>query len=137
MEATRGYRRKKHYLSGQTTFLIVKVGEFSFNCVILSTEIIINSSRVVVDVVHSNCFLLLESQSEVTLEEVFMFATGVPCIPPAGMEPQPRLHFLASSTLPMANTCANTLMLPLLENYNTFKAKMSFGIKNSPGFGCI
>ncbi|KAJ7985264.1 hypothetical protein DPEC_G00350270 [Dallia pectoralis] len=78
-----------------------------------------------------------ESQNEATLEEVFMFATGVPCIPPAGMEPQPRLHFLASSTLPMANTCANTLMLPLLENYNTFKAKMSFGIKNSPGFGCI
>ncbi|XP_037309090.2 G2/M phase-specific E3 ubiquitin-protein ligase-like isoform X2 [Pungitius pungitius] len=78
-----------------------------------------------------------ESQSEVTLEEVFMFATGVPCIPPAGMEPQPRLHFLASSTLPMANTCANTLMLPLLNNYSTFKEKMTFGIKNSPGFGCI
>lgn len=66
-----------------------------------------------------------------------MFATGVPCMPPAGMEPQPRLQFLGSSKLPMANTCANTLKLPLLDNYNTFKANMNFGIKNSPGFGCI
>lgn len=65
-----------------------------------------------------------------------MFATGVPCMPPAGMEPRPRLQFLTSSKLPMANTCANTLKLPLLDRYNTFKENMNFGIKNSPGFGC-
>uniref|UniRef100_A0A1A8NZW8 HECT domain-containing protein n=4 Tax=Nothobranchius TaxID=28779 RepID=A0A1A8NZW8_9TELE len=77
-----------------------------------------------------------ENDSSVTLEEIFMFATGLPCIPPAGVNPQPRLQFDTSSKFPMANTCANTLKLPLLDNYNTFKANMNFGIKNSPGFGC-
>ncbi|XP_040905180.1 G2/M phase-specific E3 ubiquitin-protein ligase-like [Toxotes jaculatrix] len=76
-----------------------------------------------------------ENNSTVTLEEIFMFATGLPCVPPAGMDPQPRLQFLPTSKLPMANTCANTLKLPLLDSYNTFKENMSFGIKNSPGFG--
>lgn len=78
-----------------------------------------------------------ENNCSVTLEEVFMFATGVPHIPPAGMDPQPCLQFLTSSDFPMANTCANTLKLPLLDNYTIFKANMNFGIKNSPGFGCF
>ncbi|XP_041837323.1 vesicle-associated membrane protein-associated protein B-like isoform X4 [Melanotaenia boesemani] len=78
-----------------------------------------------------------DNESSVTLEEIFMFATGVPCIPPAGMDPQPHLEFLASSEFPMANTCANTLKLPILDDYDTFKANMNFGIKNSPGFGCV
>ncbi|XP_062862578.1 G2/M phase-specific E3 ubiquitin-protein ligase-like [Trichomycterus rosablanca] len=78
-----------------------------------------------------------ENDSSVTLDEIFMFATGVPHIPPAGMDPRPCLQFLTSSKFPMANTCANTLKLPLLDSYNTFKANMNFGIKNSPGFGCF
>ncbi|KAF3842605.1 hypothetical protein F7725_024556 [Dissostichus mawsoni] len=77
------------------------------------------------------------NDSSVTLEEVLMFATGVPCVPPAGMSPLPRLQFLCSttSTFPMANTCANILKLPLLDTYGAFKANMNFGINNSPGFG--
>ncbi|XP_049437670.1 G2/M phase-specific E3 ubiquitin-protein ligase-like isoform X1 [Epinephelus fuscoguttatus] len=80
-----------------------------------------------------------EDDSSVTLEEVLMFASGVPCVPPAGMSPLPRLQFLCSttSTFPMANTCANILKLPLLDTYSAFKANMDFGIKNSPGFGCF
>ncbi|XP_034068649.1 uncharacterized protein LOC117544014 isoform X2 [Gymnodraco acuticeps] len=80
-----------------------------------------------------------ENDSSVTLEEVLMFATGVPCVPPAGMSPLPRLQFLCSttSTFPMANTCANILKLPLLDTYGAFKANMNFGINNSPGFGCL
>lgn len=65
-----------------------------------------------------------------------MFATGVPCVPPAGIDPTPHLEFLTSSKYPMANTCANTLKIPLLDSYNTVKTNMDFGIKNSPGFGC-
>ncbi|KAI9538041.1 hypothetical protein NQZ68_019382, partial [Dissostichus eleginoides] len=78
-----------------------------------------------------------ENDSSVTLEEVLMSATGVPCVPPAGMSPLPRLQFLCStmSTFPMANTCANILKLPLLDTYGAFKANMSFDINNSPGFG--
>ncbi|XP_023820376.1 G2/M phase-specific E3 ubiquitin-protein ligase isoform X1 [Oryzias latipes] len=78
-----------------------------------------------------------ESDSVITLEDIFMFATRVSGIPPAGLEPLPKLQFLESSKFPMANTCANILKLPLLENYNTFKENMTFGIRNSPGFGCI
>ncbi|XP_028314675.1 G2/M phase-specific E3 ubiquitin-protein ligase-like [Gouania willdenowi] len=77
-----------------------------------------------------------EKDCEVSLQEVFMFATGVPCVPPAGIEPRPRLQFFSSSKLPLANTCANTLKLPLLHCYMSFKRNMNFGIKNSPGFGC-
>ncbi|XP_038132896.1 G2/M phase-specific E3 ubiquitin-protein ligase [Cyprinodon tularosa] len=78
-----------------------------------------------------------EHNSEVTLEDVLMFATGVPSIPPAGMDPQPCLEYIYTSNFPMANTCANTLKLPLLDSYITFKHSMNFGIKNSPGFGCL
>ncbi|MEQ2312197.1 hypothetical protein AMECASPLE_028338 [Ameca splendens] len=78
-----------------------------------------------------------EHNSEVTLEDVLMFATGVPCMPHAGLDPQRCLEFLNSSKFPMANTCANTLKLPLLDNYNTFKDNMNFWMRNSPGFGCI
>uniref|UniRef100_A0A3B3H365 HECT domain-containing protein n=1 Tax=Oryzias latipes TaxID=8090 RepID=A0A3B3H365_ORYLA len=78
--------------------------------------------------------LILEDNSAVTLEEVLMFAAGVPCVPPAGMSPLPRLHFMSPSTskFPMANTCANILKIPLLDYYTAFKANMDFGIKNSP-----
>ncbi|XP_035982736.1 G2/M phase-specific E3 ubiquitin-protein ligase [Fundulus heteroclitus] len=78
-----------------------------------------------------------EENNEVTLEDVLMFATGVPSIPPAGMDPQPRLQYINTSKFPMANTCANTLKLPLLDSYITFKHNMNFGIKNSRGFGCL
>ncbi|XP_076002263.1 G2/M phase-specific E3 ubiquitin-protein ligase-like isoform X3 [Genypterus blacodes] len=78
-----------------------------------------------------------EDASSVTLEEVLMFAAGVPCVPPAGLSPLPCLQFISSSRFPMANTCGNMLKLPLLDTYGAFKANMDFGIKNSPGFGCF
>ncbi|XP_048103179.1 G2/M phase-specific E3 ubiquitin-protein ligase [Alosa alosa] len=77
------------------------------------------------------------NESAITLEEIFMFATGLPRMPPSGMDPQPCLQFISNSKYPMANTCANTLKLPILDSYNTFKENMNFGIKNSPGFGCV
>lgn len=76
-----------------------------------------------------------ESDSPVTLEELLMFATGVSSLPPAGLEPQPSLLFISNSNFPMANTCGNTLKLPLSATFLTFKKNMDFGINNSPGFG--
>ncbi|KAF6727064.1 G2/M phase-specific E3 ubiquitin-protein ligase [Oryzias melastigma] len=52
-----------------------------------------------------------ENSSGATLEDILMFATGVPSIPPAGLEPLPQLQFLVDSKFPMANTCANILKL--------------------------
>ncbi|KAI9515842.1 hypothetical protein NQZ68_022198 [Dissostichus eleginoides] len=78
-----------------------------------------------------------ESQTAVSLEDVLMFATGLTSLPPSGFEPSPGIEFLDDSPFPMANTCSNTLKLPLLEAYNVFKCQMDFGMQNSPGFGCF
>ncbi|XDV26227.1 hypothetical protein PO909_029989, partial [Leuciscus waleckii] len=78
-------------------------------------------------------FCLSEHQTEVPLENVLMFATGLT----AGITPQPCIVFLANSPFPMANTCSNTLKLPLLDTYSHFQTRMDFGIQNSPGFGCV
>ncbi|KAJ8353434.1 hypothetical protein SKAU_G00210010 [Synaphobranchus kaupii] len=73
----------------------------------------------------------------VSLEDVLMFATGLSSLPPAGIAPLPCIEFLTNSPYPMANTCANTLKLPLLHSYSLFKTHMDFGIQNYPGFGCF
>ncbi|XP_067303507.1 G2/M phase-specific E3 ubiquitin-protein ligase-like [Pseudorasbora parva] len=79
-----------------------------------------------------------EHQTEVPLEDVLMFSTGLTSLPPAGMAPQPCIVFLEDSPFPMANTCTNTLKLPLkLDTYSHFQTQMDFGIQNSPGFGCF
>ncbi|XP_016117945.1 G2/M phase-specific E3 ubiquitin-protein ligase-like, partial [Sinocyclocheilus grahami] len=78
-----------------------------------------------------------EHQTEVPLENVLMFATGLTSLPPAGVAPQPWIVFLDNSLFPTANTCTNTLKLPILETYSLFQTQMDFGIQNSPGFGCI
>ncbi|KAK1904309.1 G2/M phase-specific E3 ubiquitin-protein ligase [Dissostichus eleginoides] len=123
------------YISGQSSFK-ASVGD------ITDEEI----GKVLQEIQYSPSVEILQdlmirnkNDSSVTLEEVLMFATGVPCVPPAGMSPLPRLQFLCSttSTFPMANTCANILKLPLLDTYGAFKANMNFGINNSPGFGCV
>ncbi|XP_041662997.1 G2/M phase-specific E3 ubiquitin-protein ligase [Cheilinus undulatus] len=77
-----------------------------------------------------------EEQGPVSLEELLMFATGLRSLPSAGMTPHPSLSFLEESIYPMANTCSNTIKLPLLPAYDLFKKNMGFGIQNLPGFGC-
>ncbi|XP_034065966.1 G2/M phase-specific E3 ubiquitin-protein ligase-like [Gymnodraco acuticeps] len=78
-----------------------------------------------------------EEQGPVSLEELFMFITGLKTEPPAGMTPHPCVTFSQETIYPMANTCANTITLPLLGTYASFKANMDFGIQNSPAFGCL
>nr|XP_055051832.1 uncharacterized protein LOC129437605 isoform X2 [Misgurnus anguillicaudatus] len=78
-----------------------------------------------------------EGQAAVSVEDVLMFATGLSSLPPSGLEPLPQIEFLDHSVFPMANTCANSLKLPLLDSYTLFKSQMDFGIQNSPGFGCF
>ncbi|XP_038130567.1 G2/M phase-specific E3 ubiquitin-protein ligase-like [Cyprinodon tularosa] len=78
-----------------------------------------------------------EGQAAVSVEDVLMFATGLTSLPPSGLDPLPKLHFLDDSRFPMANTCLNTLKLPLIDSYPVFKTQMDFGIQNSPGFGCF
>lgn len=72
-----------------------------------------------------------------SVEDVMMFATGLSSVPPYGLEPLPQIEFLDDSAFPLANTCSNSLRLPLLDSYPLFKSQMDFGILNSPGFGCF
>ncbi len=72
-----------------------------------------------------------------SVEDVLMFATGLSSLPPSGLEPLPQIKFLDDSAFPMANTCTNSLKLPLLDSYTLFNSQMDFGIQNSPGFGCF
>lgn len=72
-----------------------------------------------------------------SVEDVMMFATGLSSVPPYGLEPLPQIEFLDDSAFPLANTCSNSLRLPLLDSYPLFKSQMHFGILNSPGFGCF
>ena len=72
------------------------------------------------------------------LKDILIFATGADQIPPMGFVPTPSVTFDASTRFPMANTCANVLILPLNAgdgNYSTFKEKMDTAILGSPGFG--
>ncbi|XP_072559957.1 G2/M phase-specific E3 ubiquitin-protein ligase-like isoform X2 [Paramormyrops kingsleyae] len=82
---------------------------------------------------------LLETEmgiTDVTLEEILVFATGSDSVPTLGFDPQPTVQFLYdSSRYPQANTCANILKIPCKASYDDFKCDMDFGIKNSPGFG--
>lgn len=75
------------------------------------------------------------------LGEVLSFVTGSDEIPPLGFNPQPMIKFW-EDVRPKANTCGNTLYLPLFPSHTTntiayeaFKENMDDGILNSPSFG--
>ena len=84
-----------------------------------------------------NIYFFAEGEAAVSVEDVLMFSTGLRSLPPAGLDPLPRLEFLDNSPFPMANTCGNVLKLPLLDSYRVFKTQMDFGMQNSPGVGCF
>lgn len=63
-----------------------------------------------------------------SVEDVLMFATGLSSLPPSGLEPLPQIEFLDDSAFPMANTCTNSLKLPLLDSY-TLSHKWTLGFK--------
>lgn len=74
----------------------------------------------------------------VSLPDILAFVTGAPSLPPLGFLPQPSIQFHATSAFPKANTCSNTLYLPLQRmTYDEFKYKILYGISNSFGFGQV
>ncbi|KAL4006074.1 hypothetical protein ACER0C_005787 [Sarotherodon galilaeus] len=46
-----------------------------------------------------------DTKTAVSLQDILMFATGLNSIPPAGMEPRPRLLFGDASRFPLGKTC--------------------------------
>ena len=83
-----------------------------------------------------------EGEDSITLNDILFFATGCKTLPPRKISPIIEfLHELEAwgeqSRFPTANTCANTLRLPVVHaSYETFKADMTFAIQNCRGFGC-
>lgn len=76
--------------------------------------------------------LSAESQPQM-LNLVLQFTTGAREVPPLGLNPRPSLMFRhpedlepddCSREYPVANTCANILRLPILAQYDKFKARM-------------
>ena len=75
---------------------------------------------------------------QVSLGDVLAFATGASAIPPMGFNPTPAIKFHSTSPFPLANTCANTLSLPLFSHsHEGFKHSFCYGICNAIGFGQV
>lgn len=76
------------------------------------------------------------NDAEASIEEVLVFVTGASRPPPLGFDEPATITFLDDEPFAMANTCANTIRLPVCySEYEEFKRKMDFAIKNSPCFG--
>ena len=75
-----------------------------------------------------------------TLENILQFATGATYLPPLGFDNNPQIGFAhdCTVTLPTANTCSPTLMLPTaIADVDAFKRRMTYTIFNSVGFGHV
>lgn len=76
------------------------------------------------------------NDAEASIEEVLVFVTGASRPPPLGFDEPTTITFLDDEPFAMANTCANTIRIPVCySEYEEFKRKMVFAIKNSPCFG--
>lgn len=102
---------------------------------------------------HFIIFILFsEGDSNVGLSDLLIFVTGLAAPPPLGFAPPLSISFLHDkitpvrkgeakpdeaylSQFPIANTCGNSLQLPLANSYKEFKTFMENGILMSPGFG--
>lgn len=76
----------------------------------------------------------------IRFKEIIAFTTGSPIEPPLGFDPPPHLDFQSKSPYPRANTCTNSLYLPLaIEDVNLmqFSYFMVSGILNTAGFGLV
>ena len=75
---------------------------------------------------------------QLTLSVILKFVTGSPALPPVGFVPTPSIQFHETSIFPMANTCTNTLHLPLQDaSDDEFKYRVLTGIVNAAGFGKV
>lgn len=132
-----------------SNFLFHSLFDFSFNPCLL---FILNLS--IPAYIYTCCLFMViifflfytEGNSDCTLEDILVFATGANVVPALGFTPQPSIEFLhieshlpvaaaQKERFPTANTCINCIRLPLYHHFNTFKDNMEFAICNTQGFG--
>ena len=76
------------------------------------------------------------NDAEASIQEVLVFVTGASRPPPLGFDEPATITFADDEPFPMANTCSNNIRLPVCySEFEEFKEKMDFAIKNSPCFG--
>ena len=76
------------------------------------------------------------------LANLLVFATGLDVIPPLGIDPSPSLQFDHPEDddnpyvrgVPLANTCANCLHIPVLPDYELFKSRMLLAMEVGVSF---
>ena len=82
-----------------------------------------------------------EVEFDIDYAVIVAFATGCPSEPPLGFQPAPSLSFQTDSPYPSANTCTNTINLPMLNPPLAFDKfayyNMTSGILNTAGFGQV
>ncbi|XP_039458268.1 G2/M phase-specific E3 ubiquitin-protein ligase-like [Oreochromis aureus] len=76
-----------------------------------------------------------ERNGSLSLEDILMFATGLREIPPAAIQPKPRLLFQTTSRFPVADVCANTIKIPVLHSYEDFKKPWIMASRTLLGLG--
>ena len=75
---------------------------------------------------------------DVNLSDILKFVTGAPAPPLVGFTPTPTIQFHVEYQFPIANTCSNTLYLPLPNvSDEEFKYNVLSGIINGVGFGTV
>lgn len=83
-----------------------------------------------------------EADFMIKFEDIVAFATGAPYEPPLGFDPPPVILFQSKSPYPRANTCTNTIYLPMGSEatelgLERFMYYLSSGILNTAGFGLV
>ena len=69
-----------------------------------------------------------------------MFVKGSTQPPPIGLQKPPKIQFHSDGPFPRANTCANMLILPVMQpmpDSGSYMYNLAFGILNTAGFGRI
>ena len=84
------------------------------------------------------CFISLARPEHLSLGDVLAFFSGSDRIPPLGFDHTPTLCFDEDTVFPKSSTCALSLILPSgYKEYNDFKEKIDYGLKNNGGFGVL
>lgn len=80
----------------------------------------------------------LEGETDTTLSNILIFATGSSGVPPIGFSPEPSVEFIhdQQEKFSTANTCVNCIRLPTMhQTYFSVKENKDFAPCNTHGFG--
>ena len=88
---------------------------------------------------HCFSFVLTESKSSCSIEDMLVFDTGSDRVPPLGFDFKVKVVFPHSGLFCTASTCDLQLRIPVShgENYESFEEAMIMSLKDNDGFGGV